>query len=301
MQAKAKEVEANSDDRERMHAALGASTPPLPGSSPPGSFESELLTFMRNTPQSRTARASRRSKRRRSSPADGFGWRHGMHLRRAATPGQHGLRSLLGLWAVCAQNTADRAHFVELTVQVASGGTLLRGTKVGGLQSSTLFVAETSFSSRSMSSSSEFWQKRGDAIEDAVQWAFSDSAIAAESLTNRYIAPGGIETERWSEVVERIGLQFTSGSGESVPDLSPEVSVDAIIDIAGLTNNMSLDGDLSEVQWQVERVLTAVNRTDGSLVSTVVEVVFHSSSAQRVLVLFGSDDEYQIMKRIELP
>jgi hypothetical protein len=152
-----------------------------------------------------------------------------------------------------------------------------------------------------MSSSSEFWQKRGDAIEDAVQWAFSDSAIAAESLTNRYIAPGGIETERWSEVVERIGLQFTSGSGESVPDLSPEVSVDAIIDIAGLTNNMSLDGDLSEVQWQVERVLTTANRTDGSLVSTVVEVVFHSSSAQRVLVLFGSDDEYQIMKRIELP
>ena len=302
MQAQAQESEARSDDRERMQAALGTSTRPLPGTSPPGSFESELLTFMRNTPP-RSARAVRRSKRRRSNPVAGFGWPHGMHLRCAATPGQHGLRSLSGLWAVCAHNFDTSAKVVEMTVQVVSGGARLKGAAVGQQQGLTLFVAETSFSVSSMGSSSEFWRQHGTAIEAAVREAFADCTMAAESLTSWYTAPGGIKTTRWSEVVESLGVQYTSMSGEGGQDLSPESSsVDANDDIAGLTSNMSLHGDLSEVQWQVQRVLTAVNSsTEVFDVHTVVDILVSSSAEQQVVVLVGSGSKYQIMQRIEMP
>jgi hypothetical protein len=286
----------------RMQAALGASTHALPGMSPPGSFESEFLAFMRNSTPPRVARASRRSKRRRSNPVTGFGWPHGMHLRRVATAGQHGLRSLSGLWAVCAHNNASKVQFVEMSVQVASGGAHLRGGASGVQHGLALFVAEPSFSSRSMGATCEFWQQQGNAIEEAVQHAFSDSAMAAEKLTSWYTAPGGVETTRWSEIVESLGLQDSNrpGSGQGgVRDLSPE-SLDGNVDIAGLTNNMSLDGDLSEVQWQVQRVLTTVN-TEAFPVFTVVEVVLHASVEQQVVVLLGNDDKYQIMQRIELP
>lgn len=297
MQALERESDARGDDRERMQAALGASTP-VPGTSPPGSFESELLTFMRNTPPKR---ATRRSKRRRSNPVSGLSWPHGMHLRSAATPGQHGLRSLCGLWAVSAHNSASSAtaKFVEMSVKVVSGGARLRGTAVGGHQGLTLFVAETSFSARSMGSASEVWQQKGTEIEEAVQDAFSDSTLTAEGLTSWYTAPGGIKTTRWSEVVEILGLQHSSGSGDGGRDLSPDCSMD--VDIAGLTNNMSLDGDLSEAQWKVQRVLTSVSSsTEIFPVRSVVEVALNSSAAQRV-VLVGDDEKYQIMQRIELP
>ena len=301
MQAEVQESEASSGDRERMQAALGASTHPLPGTSPPGSFESELLSFMRNTPP-RGTRATRRSKRRRSTPTAGLGWPHSMHLRCAATPGQHGLRSLTGLWAVCAQNFDSGATVVEMTVQVVSGGARLKGAAVGQQQELTLFIAETAFSVSSMDGSSDFWQQRGAAIETAVRDAFADCAMAAESLTSWYTAPGGIETTRWSEVVEGLGVQNTIGSGEQARELSPESSVDAHDEIAGLTSHMSLHGDLSEVQWHVQRVLTAVNSSAEVFdVQTVVDIVVNSSTEQRVVVLEGSDSKYQIMRRIEPP
>lgn len=280
-----------------MHAALGASTHPLPGTSPSGSFESELLNFMRNTPP-RSTRASRRSKRRRSNPIAGFGWPHGMHLRRAATAGQHGLRSLTGLWTVCACNSRSSTQFVEITLQIGSSGACLKGTSIGGAQDLTLFVARTSFSLGSVdrcTSTAEFWQIQGGDISAAVQAAFLDSNLAAEPLTSWYTANGGVETTRWSEVVDSLGLQNASGSGEDGRELSPQSSVDVV----GLTNNMSLDGDLSEADWLVQRVLTTTSSTENFTVMSVVEVSF--PSAQRVLVLLGADHVYQIMQRIDLP
>lgn len=272
-------------------AAIGVRASPVLGTSPPGSFESELLTFLSG--QQERSRQARRAGRRKSSRPPGA-WPERMHLRRAAPVRASGTRAVLGVWTLVHHNSPQSP--ASCTIEVSFDGNAsarrIQGVAIGALASSVpLWSVQL-----------EWAKESGDDCQQCLQQLHVDvlgqlSALPEELLCKFQTSATGQTYDTCEDLLMCMGLQECIGGAmfhNRSSDLEP-AHEDSLASLMNGMDDFHVEGPFGG--WEVLKVFSGTANAGGASV-TLLELMTPSQHCKRLLLLHP--DGLQLFARLQM-
>lgn len=265
---------------------------PVLGSSPPGSFESELLTFLSG--QSERPRQGRRASRRKSSGTPGI-WPERMHLRRVAPMNATGTRGVLGLWSLVHHSSLHTPATSNIEVS------FLGGAAPRCIQASAVGV---SAASQSLWSVQLDWAKEsGVSYEDCIHEMHSDVLEQLDALPQEFScaflsSTSGKKCDTLQDLITSMDLELCGDESGSQTSCNEDLMASDEDSHLALMHGMDgLNLEPSTGRWEVLKLFSGTESVSGISVA-LVELMTPVQQCKRLLL--SHPDGLQLFARLQI-
>eukprot|EP00892_Ulva_mutabilis_P008055 jgi/Ulvmu1/5621/UM023_0160.1 len=271
--------------------AIGVRASPVLGSSPPGSFESELLTFMSG--QQERPRQGRRASRRKSTGMPSV-WPERMHLRRAAPISASGVRGVLGLWSLVHYSSLHSPAVSTIDVSFVGGPATKRvqASAVGAVA-----AAEPVWSVQL-----EWTKDSGESYEGRMHDLHIDALDQLDALPQdfscEYLSSAtGQLCGTWQDLMTSMDMEVCHSESGCQHGCNGEVMVSDEDSLASLMHGMDGLHLEAPTRWELQKIFTGTESTNGVSVA-VMELMTPSQQCRRLLL--SHPDGLQLFARLQV-